>query len=596
MTLSWSLLFLSLGAAKGSAADTRSSESTRPRGVGPECRSSQSALEDVYLPMPNLTLYPVAKFYKITTDFTCISNPLHKIPFSQLNDDYCDCPDGSDEPGTSACSHISPLSPYTSSVNPSTDNISLALPGFYCKNKGHIPSYLPFISINDGKCDYTLCCDGSDEWQRVGGVNCPDRCKEIGKEWRKKDEVRQKALGIAMKRKRELVIEAANLRHLLQDRIQELEVKVKSADEKLQETEKMLEDTERSEKLKVVRGGSGKAGRAGVLAELAKARVEELRTNLVDVRKQRDGLNDQIKQLEATLSALKEEYNPNFNDEGVKRAVRAWEDYAARDQEVGWEAAKDRDLDEITKPDDETNGIDWAEWESGDDSTTSSEAESILYGLSAYAPPSLRLWLDARLTSLHTLLVESGILADTSHTSTTSESAVVTTARSQRDSAKTSLTKSQKDLNDAQTDLDRDYGADDVFRALKDKCISKDSGEYTYELCFLGSTKQKPKKGGGDTTMGHFVRIDSEYVDSDVDAEGKGLGAGERVVLRYETGQQCWNGPARSTVVVLGCSAHEEIWRVSESEKCVYRMEVGTAAVCESDAEAAAAKRTKDEL
>jgi protein kinase C substrate 80K-H len=524
----------------------------------------------------------VAKFYKSTTEFPCISNPLHKIPLSQINDDYCDCSDGSDEPGTSACSHISPLSPNTLATNPSIDNITLALPGFYCKNKGHIPSYLPFTSVNDGRCDYTLCCDGSDEWQHVGGITCPDKCKEIGKEWRKKDEVRKKALGVAMKRKKELVAEAANLRHLVESRVGEFEVKVKSAEEKLKETESILEEAEKSEKLKVVRAGDGKAGRASVLASMAKTRVEELRDNLVEVRKQRNALDERLKELEATLSALKEEHNPNFNDEGVKRAVRAWEEYAARDKQGIWEAAKDRDLDEILKPDDETNGINWAEWEMADDAT-SGEAEGILFALSAYAPPSLRLWLDSKLTSFRTLLIESGILADTSTSSTNTESAAITTARSQRDSAHTSLTSTQNDLTNAKSDLDKDYGTSDVFRALKDKCITKASGEYTYELCFLGSTKQKPMKGGGDTTMGHFVGIASEYVDADVDAEGKGLGVGERVVLKYENGQSCWNGPARSTVVVLGCSAEEEIWRISESEKCVYRMEVGTAAVCEDD-------------
>lgn len=530
----------------------------------------------------------VAKFYKSSTEFSCISNPLHKIPASQINDNYCDCPDGSDEPGTSACSHISPLSPHTPSVNPSIDNITLALPGFYCKNKGHIPSYVPFISVNDGKCDYTLCCDGSDEWEHVGGTTCPDKCKEIGKEWRKQDEVRKKALALAMKRKKELLAEGANLRHLAQSKVEELEVKLKSLEEQVKGTEKVLEETEKNEKLKVARVGSG-SGRAGVLAGLAKARVEELRSNLLDVRKQRDALNDRLQELEATLSALKDEYNPNFNDEGVKRAVRAWEDYAAREKEGKWEAAKDRDLDEITKPDDETNGINWTDWESGDDGP-----ESIFQGLSAYAPPSLLLWLDSKIASFRTLLVESGILADNSGSSAT-ESPALATARTQHESAKKTLTNTQKDIERAKSDLEKDYGPDDIFRALKDKCITKDSGEYTYELCFLGSTKQKPKKGGGDTNMGNFVSIGSEYVDSDVDAQGIGLGVGERVVLKYENGQHCWNGPARSTVVVLGCSADEEIWRVSESEKCVYRMEAGTAAVCENDVPKGK-REVKDEL
>jgi protein kinase C substrate 80K-H len=97
--------------------------------------------------------------------------------------------------------------------------------------------------------------------------------------------------------------------------------------------------------------------------------------------------------------------------------------------------------------------------------------------------------------------------------------------------------------------------------------------------------------------MGHFARIESMHVDEDVPADGRGLGSGERVVLRYEGGQHCWNGPSRSTSVVLGCADTPEIWKVVEEEKCVYRMDVGTPAVCERRrAEPKEGAAVKDEL
>ena len=139
---------------------------------------------------------------------------------------------------------------------------------------------------------------------------------------------------------------------------------------------------------------------------------------------------------------------------------------------------------------------------------------------------------------------------------------------------------SNKQLNEHKDDLGKDYGLDDVFRALEGQCVSKDSGEYTYELCWLGQTRQKSKKGGSQTTMGNFVRMDSVMVDDEVPPDGKGLGSGQRVALRYENGQHCWNGPNRSTLVVLACAEKDEVWKITEEEKCVYRMEVGTPAVC----------------
>ncbi|XP_062105900.1 glucosidase 2 subunit beta [Humulus lupulus] len=67
----------------------------------------------------------------------------------RLNDNYCDCVDGTDEPGTSAC----PKSK------------------FYCRNLGSTPQFIFSSRVNDRICD---CCDGSDE--NDGSFRCPNTC------------------------------------------------------------------------------------------------------------------------------------------------------------------------------------------------------------------------------------------------------------------------------------------------------------------------------------------------------------------------------------------------------------------------------------
>jgi protein kinase C substrate 80K-H len=196
----------------------------------------------------------------------------------------------------------------------------------------------------------------------------------------------------------------------------------------------------------------------------------------------------------------------------------------------------------------------------------------------------MRNWLDSKLRDLRALLIENGILADP-HTTDTPESKAVTDARNQLSSAQSELDSDKFELQRHQEDLEKDYGPDDVFRALKGQCVEQDSGEYTYEFCWMERTTQKSKKGGGNTGMGNFARMEKIVVDEDLPADGKGLGSGERYVLKFENGQHCWNGPNRSTQVILACAEKDEIWKVVEEEKCVYRMEVGTPAVCEARVE-----------
>lgn len=537
-----------------------------------------------------LTEWTVAKYYKDSETFTCISAPSIHLSVARLNDDFCDCPDGSDEPGTSACAHLSPLSPAFLGSTPSDDlDTTTALPGFYCKNKGHHPSYVPFTVVNDGVCDYEFCCDGSDEWARVGGVKCEDRCKEIGKEWKKQDEQRQKSLSNAAKRRKEIVADAERLRKEVEDRLQSLRTEIQGGEMKVKALESDLAEAERQERSKVVRSPK-ELSKMGLLAQLAKDRTEELRESLVEVRVQRDTGKERIAELEGILSTFKEEYNPNFNDEGVKRAVRSWEEYAARDKPALGDDAHDRDLDEIAKPDGETGAIKWSEWEEPEESdvgvrksppvsSTLSTFDNLkVYKFAAYLPTTVRDWLDQKFRDFRVILVDNGILAATH--SPDGESKGLADARNALKAAQDSLNENNKQLNTHQEDLDKDYGADDVFRALKGQCVSKDSGEYTYELCWLDKTKQKSKKGGSQTVMGNFVSVDRIMVDDEVPPDGKGLGSGERVALRYENGQHCWNGPNRSTLVVLACAEKDEVWKVTEEEKCVYRMEVGTPAVC----------------
>ncbi|KAI7771219.1 hypothetical protein LZL87_013470 [Fusarium oxysporum] len=300
-------------------------------------------------------------------------------------------------------------------------------------------------------------------------------------------------------------------------------------------------EAEQQDKGNVVREGAG-GGKLGVV-------------------NQRDALKERVGELEELLTKFKADYNPNFNDEGVKAAIRSFEDYFARQAERKDEVVNDEDIVSVLKEDGENGGVNW------------------IYNFEAYHPPPVRAFIHNSLDNLRVCAIANGILADNSTPG--KESTLVRAAREAVDAAKRDLSDKKSTLEVEQANLDFDYGPDDIFRALKGKCVTLEAGEYTNEQCWLGSTKQKSKKRHGQSNMGNFKRIAREMADEEDRIDGKSLGRGERMLLKYEDGQQCWNGPQRRTDVWLGCAETEELWRVSESEKCVYRMEIGTPAACD---------------
>ncbi|XP_031472942.1 glucosidase 2 subunit beta [Nymphaea colorata] len=107
-----------------------SRRSTSPfLGISPE--------DEVYFSSPEIRCRDGSKFF----------------PRERLNDGFCDCSDGTDEPGTSSCPESK----------------------FYCRNVGSTPILLFSSRVNDHICD---CCDGTDE--NDGKVICPYTCINNG--------------------------------------------------------------------------------------------------------------------------------------------------------------------------------------------------------------------------------------------------------------------------------------------------------------------------------------------------------------------------------------------------------------------------------
>ncbi|KAG7096561.1 hypothetical protein E1B28_003983 [Marasmius oreades] len=530
-----------------------------------------AALEKTFGVPPSL----LPRYVPVKSSWKCLDGS-KQIPWDFVNDDSCDCPDGSDEPGTSACANKNSA--------------------FYCHNVGHIGATIRSSRVNDGLCELE-CCDGSDE---LPGV-CPNTCKEVGEAYRKKRNEEMKIRKTGSKIRSTYIIfaqkEKKRLESLVESTSQEIVVR-------RNEVARLKDIVDRAESISAAALEHKKESPLYIS-------LMEHYTALKSLQREHKKLQDRSKELSTILDTLRTGYNPNYQDMAVLEAVRGWEQIA------GLEHINDVGKDKEEEKEEEEKQAQPAVQEEDDGMWTAEELEqdldellntdyvslllehdehvrtpvkgTLLFDLASYLPDTvLPQYEEIKNTVLSWFRLLGVIRGDDTSASESSR------ARQAFTDAENALKKAEENKKNAEDDLDdlfsvEGFGKDGEWKKLDGLCLEKDTGEYTYEVCLFGEARQKPNKGGSTFSLGHF---DGWNSSPDVTP-------GEPEYYKkqyYKHGARCWNGPERSVVLELSCGTENALLTVVELEKCEYGITGTTPALCLPISESEGKDNNREEL
>lgn len=501
----------------------------------------------------------MASLYQPSEDgsFTCLDGST-KIPYEYVNDDYCDCNDGTDEPGTSACPNGK----------------------FHCTNAGYLPLNILSSRVNDGVCD---CCDGSDE--DGGRIECINNCKELGKKFREEqDKIRQLQQEGYEKQKayaeegKKAVEEKTQRQGELEKEIETLGETVKELEAAKLEAE--APETEAKDKHQKAWDEVKAEKQARKEAEKAADAFKELDTNgdatvdLAEIIAHSEfdiDSNGEVTQEEAK-EHLEDKERVDF-DEFTKDIWPHVKDIYKKPtptdppptegevppephgEEAKTEDAQPPGLRDPPEPfpEDEEGEYDDEEDEDDDDDEP------------GYVPNNQ---------------TEEEVMPEyDEETKKLIEAA--DEARKKYDEANSKLKELESELSSVKSYLELDFGPNREFAVLKDQCFEYTDREYTYKYCPFSRGSQRPKSGGHETSLGSWSRWDGPPND-------------KYASQLYEKGQNCWNGPDRSVRVHLKCGLEHKLTGSSEPSRCEYAFDFETPCRCSKPAESANQKH--DEL
>ncbi|KAH8324290.1 hypothetical protein KR074_003763 [Drosophila pseudoananassae] len=535
--------------------------------VPSETSASGEAIRPVGVSLAKAALYHP----RSDNSWTCLDGS-RSIPFTQINDDYCDCADGSDEPGTSAC----------------------AQGKFHCLNKGHQPIDIPSSRVQDGICD---CCDGSDESQLVA---CPNTCQELGAAAAVQRRNEAELFKKGAERRQELITRGKQMRAERESRRLELDQRLKEQELLRTEKDQLKQNAEAFETEAI---DAFKEQHRELDTDTAKAEEEpkemrkEASLSFIEYDTNTDGfvevtelMVDMVLDRDRNGVVTKEEAR-YFLDERDRVDIDAFitlswprikplkmlaeglfkpptpEDTtgdAGADQQPEVETEKinptpphlsDEQVDLAGDEDVEAD-------EEGDEDQYDDEEPDVGVGEAtpdveeakppAYDPETQRLIQQAN------------------------------EARNALEEVERSIREIEHEVKEIDEQNAKDYGPNEEWAVLDGQCYTYEDREYVYTLCPFDRTSQKSRSGGAETTLGRWeqwIGQPKKYSQQ-----------------KYANGAACWNGPTRSAVINIKCALEPKITAVSEPNRCEYYFEFETPAACDSEAFQAETDNLHDEL
>ncbi|XP_062196511.1 glucosidase 2 subunit beta-like [Phragmites australis] len=540
----------------------------------------------------------------------------------KLNDDFCDCPDGTDEPGTSACPEGK----------------------FYCKNAGHTPITIFSSRVNDGICD---CCDGSDEYD--SNVTCKNTCWEAGKAARenlKKKVATYKSGAIIRKQEVERAKEAlakdeAELAKLkgeekllqgLVDKLKEQKRLIEKAEEEVRlrkekeekrlkdEAEKQAADEKKApdasqgvdsketdghvqeDESKVTEQHDGHATNHDNHAPESETSVEQHGSGSQDDNSIEVGTVDGSPPKESA-APTKEQDPSSDNPEGLSReelgrlVASRWtgenanevskEDKQGHDDEYEIpEPAEEALEDELEIPEpaeenyagyrseveDDRHKFDDEEYDNESEDEYVDDHEIHDEHVESYKSDDDRegdhhsdvtasgqsSWLDKIQQTVQNVFQKFNFFK------TPVDLSEASGVRKEYDDASSKLSKIQSKISTLTEKLKHDFGNEKEFYYFYDQCFETKEGKYLYKVCPYKKASQA--EGHSSTNLGRWDKFEETYR-----------------VMRFSNGDRCWNGPDRSLKIRLRCGLSNELNDVDEPSRCEYAAVLSTPALCSEE-------------